>query len=136
MHGQCDLPALHKALHKLVERHEALHTKISPEGDKQIICAHVRLEVPLLDWSNLAEGAYQQHIEQWLQQEISKPFKMDQAPLLRASILKKSETCHELVVLIHHMVADGWSWNILLHELSALYSAERHRQSAHLEIAH
>ncbi len=55
--------------------------------------------------------------------ELKQPFDMGQAPLLRCLILSVSEDQHVLIVVIHHMIADSWSLDVLMHELAAHYNA-------------
>lgn len=122
MQGDCNLTALRDALQKLVDRHEALRTTIGPEGETQCIKASLPIHIPLFDWS--PSTIHEQKMEHWLLDEIRNPFQLDQAPLLRSFIIKQSEQVHDLIVIVHHMAADGWSWFLLLQELAALYSAE------------
>lgn len=132
MQGACNLAALRLALQKLVDRHEALRTAISLDGETQCVKAALPIAVPLLDWSSSPETAGEQEIEQWLLHEIRKPFQLDQPPLLRSYILKRGENIHDFVVIVHHMAADGWSWALLFQELATLYSATCQGISAQL----
>src|SRR5437867_3816361 len=53
MRGSFDAEAMRKAIQDLVQRHEALRTSISPVGDEQQIYPRARIEVPLIDLSQL-----------------------------------------------------------------------------------
>ena len=48
--------------------------------------------------------------------EASKPFDLSKGPLLRAKLLRLSPGEHILVLVIHHIIVDGWSMNLLFHE--------------------
>lgn len=132
MQGTCHLAALRQALQGLVDRHEALRTAIQEDGETQRARTTLPLTVPLLDWSSSAETGDAHSLEQWLAGEICRPFQLDQPPLLRSCIIKQSENVHDLVVIVHHMAADGWSWALLFHELAALYSAACQGNTAQL----
>lgn len=131
LQGQLDLNALRTAVRLLVERHEALRTTFSVEGDYQIIVPALHLDVPLIDLSHVDGVRQETLVSIWLKREISRPFDLEQGPLIRASVLKKSANEHLLVLLYHHIIVDGWSISVLLQELSELYSAtyqQRHPQ--------
>ncbi|BAZ49869.1 amino acid adenylation domain-containing protein [Nostoc sp. NIES-4103] len=61
--------------------------------------------------------------QQLATQEIQRPFNLTCDPLVRATLLKLSQTDHILLLVIHHIVCDGWSIGILAQELAALYQA-------------
>src|SRR5581483_10769924 len=51
------------------------------------------------------------------------PFDLRAGPLWRVRLVRKSASDHILLLAIHHLICDGWSYDILLRELGALYSA-------------
>ena len=51
------------------------------------------------------------------------PFDLATGPLVRTALIRLSTESHVLAVVIHHIVADGWSFRILFDELSADYEA-------------
>ncbi|MGI2909818.1 condensation domain-containing protein, partial [Tolypothrix sp. VBCCA 56010] len=55
--------------------------------------------------------------------EASRPFDLAVDPLVRASLLKLKEKEHVLLVVMHHIVSDGWSIGVLVRELAAVYQA-------------
>ena len=57
------------------------------------------------------------------EQEAHRPFDLEQGPLLRAMLLRVSEQEHVLVLVMHHIVSDGWSMGVLVREVAALYEA-------------
>jgi hypothetical protein len=54
-----------------------------------------------------------------------KPFDLSSGPLLRALLIRLDDEAHLLVMVLHHIAGDGWSWGILLRELDALCGAGR-----------
>jgi hypothetical protein len=58
-----------------------------------------------------------------LEEDARLPFDLTAAPLLRATLVKLSDTEHLLLLTIHHIAFDGWSTGILIREFSALYDA-------------
>src|SRR5262249_10240703 len=56
-------------------------------------------------------------------EEGLRPFDLAQGPLLRGFLLRLDENDHVLALTMHHIVGDGWSSGILIHEIQALYAA-------------
>src|SRR5690606_4905916 len=55
---------------------------------------------------------------------VETPFLLDEGPLLRAELVRLSEDEHVLLLHAHHLVCDGWSWNVIVRELGTLYSRQ------------
>jgi len=124
LQGSLQLGAMQRAFQKVVDRHEALRTIISSEGDVQQILPTLTIDVPLIDFSSLDTAERDAKVDEWLKQESRQSFDLTQAPLLRVNILKLDEELHLLLLSAHHIVIDGWSIGVLLQEVSAFYSAE------------
>ena len=62
-------------------------------------------------------------MRQLAREEAQRPFDLVRGPLLRESLLRLSRDEHVLLLGVHHIVSDGWSMDILLRELAALYGA-------------
>ncbi|HEV7515454.1 MAG TPA: condensation domain-containing protein, partial [Thermoanaerobaculia bacterium] len=52
-----------------------------------------------------------------------RPFDLARGPLLRALLLREGGECHVLHLAMHHIVSDGWSMDILVREMTVLYTA-------------
>ncbi|MBB5866574.1 non-ribosomal peptide synthetase, partial [Xanthomonas sp. 3058] len=122
--GKLDRDALGKALDQLLVRHQALRTVFASDQDTptQVVLPAQRSFV--LDCIDLRQAAdpeadAQRHAEQ----ETGTPFDLTSGPLIRGRLLQLAEHEHRLLITIHHIVADGWSISVLLHELGALYTA-------------
>ena len=59
-------------------------------------------------------------------QEARAPFSLAKGPLFRATLLKVAPGSHVLLVTMHHVISDGWSLGVLVHDLAALYDAFAH----------
>jgi NRPS condensation-like uncharacterized protein len=55
-----------------------------------------------------------------MKEEVCKPFKLSESPLLRARLLRLAPNEHVLQVTMHHIVSDGWSSGVMIRELAAL----------------
>ncbi|GCE23094.1 non-ribosomal peptide synthetase [Dictyobacter kobayashii] len=121
--GPLQKDSLYQSLQKVIARHEALRTTFSPEGDQQYIAASLKLQVHEVAFTQHTQESYAQHLYDWMQQEVQRPFDLANGPLIRFHLLTKTEQEHVLILTIHHSIADGWSMGLLLREISALYSA-------------
>ncbi|PPK65378.1 non-ribosomal peptide synthetase [Actinokineospora auranticolor] len=115
--GDLDVPALVAAVRGLVAAHESLRTTFAEVDGRpvQVVHAEIDLPVPVRD---CAEDA----LADTLQAEFSRPFDLRTGPLLRALIVRVSETAHVLLLTSHHIAVDGWSLGVLTEELAARYA--------------
>ena len=133
LEGAFNIDAMERAIQNIVQRHEALRTRICPEGNFQEILPKVEFKIPFIDFSNSLNGEYESQISQWLEQKIQEPFNLNQAPLFQVYILKLEEKLHQLIIKIHHIISDGFSTGIMLQEISTLYEAYCQGNIAQLE---
>ena len=123
--GPLQVDALHAALNEVLRRHEALRTvcRVTPDGPRQEVLAATSLPLPLIDLSSLAEDVANESARRAAIEQFSKPFDLTCGPLVRHTLLRITDSHHVLVLTTHHFVADGWSVQLLLEELNALYQA-------------
>jgi len=125
LRGAFEAEAMRRATQQLIERHEALRTTFSPSGEAQRIAASVRIDVPLVDLSNLKDGEREARTNELIDCEAQYQFDLVNGPLLRAQIIRLAEQHHLFVLTAHHLVCDGWARGVLLYELGQLYSANQ-----------
>lgn len=120
--GQLHVAALARVLDEIVRRHEILRTtfKVIDGQPVQIIAARSQ-SLPVLDLGELPDA--EAEARRLVEEEARRPFSLEQGPLLRTTLLRLSAQEHILVVVLHHIVADGWSAGILVKEIKALYEA-------------
>ncbi len=124
LQGSLNLEVMHQALQKVVNRHEALRTIISSQGDFQQILPSVKIDIPVIEFSNLDSCDRQVKVAEWLRKEGREPFDLSIGPLLRVHILKLESQLHLLVLTAHHIIIDGWSIDVIFKDLGTIYSAE------------
>ncbi|MEM7587941.1 MAG: condensation domain-containing protein, partial [Acidobacteriota bacterium] len=125
--GPLDVPALARALVRVVARHETLRTHFTAIGTgfEQHIVEHLDPGLPIVDLSFLPESTRSAEARRVETQEVRRPFDLGRGPLLRAMLLRSSEADHEFFLTLHHVVSDGWSQGVLIQELIAFYRSER-----------
>ncbi|WP_431225774.1 amino acid adenylation domain-containing protein [Serratia sp. L9] len=124
MHGSLDPDLLQRCLDDLIERHASLRSVFTAEDG----IGYSKL-LPTCGWPALkkydfsSEARPQTAVEKLYQHEVAHKFTISQGPLVRASLAKTGDDEHYLLLIIHHIVTDGWSMEIMARELGALYSA-------------
>ncbi|MCC5644526.1 amino acid adenylation domain-containing protein [Nostoc sp. CHAB 5824] len=136
LEGNLNKEALESALQQVVFRHEILQTSFRKVAGLKLPVMVVEdnciFSYQEIDLSNSATEAVA--IELACQNETRKPFNLEQAPLLRASLLKLSVNKHILVITLPALCADNETLKNLFWEISDLYgngSAKEVVQYAH-----
>ena len=125
--GPLDVGALEESLNEIVKRHDALRTSFPVREGRpvQVISPVRQVPVPQTDLSDLPAETREREASNAAGIEASRPFDLASGPLVRARLLRLAEGDHVLIVTMHHIVSDGWSVDVFLRELIALYSAFR-----------
>lgn len=108
--GVLNEAALLSSIERLTERHDALRSTFSEDGTEMRI--HRGMKV---DFSNATD------LEKTLHEEASTSFDLQKGPLMRMRLIHDRDK-NTLVMTAHHAVVDGWSYNVIAEELSALYN--------------
>src|SRR5262249_8850907 len=127
LQGPLDVRALQEALAEIVRRHEVLRTTLVADGGipRQVIAESLEVPLPVEDLSGFDPEPRQDRVQAFLRAEVVRPFDLARGPLLRAGLLRLGEQEHIAVVVMHHVISDGWSLGVLIREVSALYQAFR-----------
>ncbi|MCF5358692.1 amino acid adenylation domain-containing protein, partial [Pseudomonas syringae] len=126
LRGRLDSEALQATLDRIVARHEALRTHFAlHEGQAIQVIAPATQGFALVthDLRALDSAAQHEAVQQLAGEEALAPFDLSSGPLIRGRLVQLSETEHILLVTQHHIVSDGWSTGVLLHEIGTLYRA-------------
>jgi amino acid adenylation domain-containing protein/non-ribosomal peptide synthase protein (TIGR01720 family) len=123
--GPLNIDALQRSFDELVRRHETLRTTfdLSEAGVEQVIHSPSPLPVRVEDLRGRRPQENERMVRQRLSEEVSRPFDLSRGPLARVVLLRLSENEQVLLVMIHHIVSDGWSNAIIIRELTTLYDA-------------
>ncbi|MFZ2651519.1 MAG: amino acid adenylation domain-containing protein [Burkholderiaceae bacterium] len=125
LRGALDVPALENALQALAARHDSLRMDIVESGGVPV--QRLRPDVPWALQQHDLRACKPAQRESVLQKRLAEfaeaPIALEQAPLARAAVFRLRATEHVLALIIHHIVCDGWSLQIVLRELAAEYNA-------------
>ncbi|WP_394332732.1 condensation domain-containing protein [Chitinophaga rupis] len=125
LHGKLDTASLEQAFRALIQRHEILRT-VFPLIDgrirQQVIpAADHHYHMPLIDLQ--AATGQEAQVKHWANQAASLEMDIEKGPLLHTTLLRLSAEKHLLLFTMHHLVADGWSMEVIIHDLLAYYYA-------------
>jgi amino acid adenylation domain-containing protein len=136
--GPLDVEALRRAVREIVRRHEDLRTTfaITASGDVagpvQVVVPAPELPLHLEDLSELPPAGREAEVLRRARAEAQRPFDLVRGPLLRMTLLRLGEFDHAALLVLHHIVGDGWSLGVLMRELAILYQAYREGGSSPL----
>jgi amino acid adenylation domain-containing protein/non-ribosomal peptide synthase protein (TIGR01720 family) len=132
--GALDVDAVRAAFDALVARHAVLRTRFS--GGEGTPLQHA---LPAADarsayrWDTLDATALDaDRLRAQLIVNARAPFDLESGPLLRVTLARLAPQRHVLHLVLHHIISDGWSIEVLLREFAALYRAARAREQADL----
>lgn len=124
LEGPLDVAAMRRSLGRLVERHEALRTVFHEVGGelRQVVQPSAAVDLHEADLRGEPDPA--SAARERLARDAEEPFDLGRLPLARAHALRLGEARYVLGLNVHHIVSDGWSFNVLFGELAALYAEE------------
>ncbi len=132
--GPLDASLLSRCLQELVNRHESLRTVFREgEGDAvQEVQHHVNAHLELQDLTGLSTQQCSEEVTRWIKTEAHRQFDLATGPLFRTRLLRLSEREYVFVLIVHHIVFDGWSEGVFFNELRGLYAAFSRNQPSPL----
>jgi amino acid adenylation domain-containing protein len=129
--GPLDIQALQNAVDDLVKRHESLRTTFADSNNDPVQIIAQSLHIPLR-FTDLPD-ADDSRLQAKLTELVNQPFDLAEGPLLRLHMLKLGNDRHVLLLMIHHIVSDAWSLNVLWQDLTRLYNAHCRNKPAGLQ---
>ncbi|MEU9447536.1 amino acid adenylation domain-containing protein [Streptomyces sp. NPDC048277] len=123
--GPLDQDAALAALRGVVERHTVLRSRIAlgDDGPRQRTEPAGVFAPELVDLSDLGRDQAEARARELAEADAALPFDLARAPLLRARLIRLAAEEHLLVVVVHHLVFDGWSAGVFWSEFHAGYRA-------------
>jgi len=123
--GNLNVTALERSFRELIRRHEVLRTTFDKDGDQpvQVIRESFDFRIDLINLQNSSPTVIDSEINDRALEEASRPFNLQEGPLLRVNLLQFTEIDHVLLMTMHHIVSDNWSTGLLVHEVVRLYEA-------------
>jgi amino acid adenylation domain-containing protein len=119
INGDLDILLLQEAFRQIIVRHEVFQTCF-----KTIDGNPYQYLIGADDWKlKTINSKNESDVHQLIQDEIALPFDLTSDYLERMTIIQLDPTKNVLVLVMHHIVSDGWSISILMDELVTFYNA-------------
>jgi hypothetical protein len=126
LEGELKTEALELSLQYIVRRHSILRSMFAADSQGGLsveISPRDNPEFVRRDLTHIVEGDRLNAVRARINEEVQRPFHLDEPPLVRALLLRTAEAEHYLALTVHHIACDGWSAIILARELSHAYAA-------------
>jgi hypothetical protein len=117
--GPLDAEALQRSLDRLIARHESLRAHFALAGDDVMMCVTPTVTIPIERRDLAAGDDPRASARNEIARECAQEFDLMRAPLVRASLFRRSPTQHLFI-----LVSDAWSNNLIQKELAAFYADE------------
>ncbi len=118
--GNVSAPKLTRAVERLVQRHDALRASFDESGSTMRI-APVVVRAPVVDLSAITDSAERERqLQELIADETAMPFRLPQGPLFRSQIVRMTADSAAVVFTGHHTICDGWSLDVMIHDLVRL----------------
>lgn len=123
--GQVSLPLLEQSFTELLKRHVPLRTRfLEHEGRPvQVIMPPPAFTIATCDLRTFPEDERDKQLQQHIQEEYARPFDLTSGPLMRAFLFELTDQSAILLILLHHLITDGWSNVLIIKELGQIYGA-------------
>jgi amino acid adenylation domain-containing protein len=125
LRGPLDREVLRRAMAEIGQRHAVLRSRLLMRDGAlyQRVDDRAPLSVVEVDLTSIDPARRTAEALRLLHEAARRPFALARGGLFRGLLLRHDNEDHELVIMVHHAVFDGWSVGILSRELSALYTA-------------
>ncbi|MDY6811698.1 MAG: condensation domain-containing protein, partial [Actinomycetota bacterium] len=123
--GRLDPHRLREAVHSAVRRHPHLAARFHHQFDQPVQVVPADPEVPWQFVDLSAEQRADDTIAQLCRAERAAVCDLAEHSAVRVALIRTAPDRHRLVLTNHHIVLDGWSLPVLLHEMFAGYYGQR-----------
>lgn len=123
LRGDVDVVALQQAFKDIIKRHTILSYNYKSTADAQpcqYFNGHLAFSLQQIDLCTQADQ--QQLLQKMIVEDYNQSFDLTSQLMLRASLIKIADHHYQLLVTVHHIVADGWSIGLICRELASNYN--------------
>ena len=122
--GRLLLAPFVSALREILRRHGALRMTFHDVGGipEQLETAEARPCLPIIDLRSLSPERRQATVQHLMDDEARRRFDLERGPLLRTTLLQLDRESYVLLLTMHHIASDRWSFDLFLREFVELYT--------------
>ena len=132
--GNLNQEVLEQSFQEITRRHEILRTTFDTVAGSPIQKINPEAVVPIsvVDWQEMPSAQQEEQLPKLAQSEQELAFDLSRGPLWRLKLVKLAPQDHILILTMHHIITDGWSFGILIKEFSNLYQSYSEGKSSPL----
>ena len=122
IHAYLEIAVVNRVWQKIIEKHPILRTTYTSYEGKPVqqVNQQENFKVEVIDASDWSED---QLVEK-IYAIADRPFNLEKDSVLRVNLFTRSAAEHILLLTMHHIAGDMWSYDLLLREFQALYPGE------------
>ncbi|MEH1017432.1 amino acid adenylation domain-containing protein [Micromonospora sp. CPCC 206060] len=123
--GPLDTRVLRAALTEITARHEIMRTRYDAVDGRavQVVDQPGPVEVDVVDLTGLPATDRDSRLDEVVDAALHLPIDLRSEAPLRTRLIRCAADDHVLLLVVHHIAFDGWSWGVLARELHTLYGA-------------
>ncbi|MFQ5796950.1 MAG: condensation domain-containing protein, partial [Candidatus Bipolaricaulia bacterium] len=123
--GMLNKAALEHSLKELIRRHESLRTTFPNVGGRpvQVIAPEQPVTIKEVDLRMVPEDQRLEEVRRLTTEEARRPFDLELGPLMRLLLVQLGEEDRVLLLTMHHIISDHWSFGVIGRELALAYNA-------------
>ena len=134
--GNVSIKKMTRAMERLVARHDALRASFDEPGVAMKIASAQKIALPVTDLSSVEKPTLkEERLRKLIARETCTTFPLPAGPLFRSQMVLLGSDRAAVILTAHHTICDGWSLDVLIHDLCAFYSEEVTGAAASLEPA-
>ncbi|WP_270171318.1 non-ribosomal peptide synthase/polyketide synthase [Paenibacillus sp. SYP-B4298] len=124
LEGPLSVNGLVHCLHVIASRHDSLRTTFHLDGGHAVARIAELAEIPLeLYQAQGLDTEKREHARSMVLELSRRPFRLEAEPPIKAALIQLHEQEHHLLLVMHHMISDGWSLRVIQQELQDHYRA-------------
>ncbi|BDU16074.1 non-ribosomal peptide synthetase [Lysobacter auxotrophicus] len=135
LRGPLQLDAFQAALNAMIQRQSVLRTTIALVDGEPMQVVHDAVDVGItdvVDVSDLAKDEREAEVSRLMDALIQTPFELDRAPLIRSRLFRLGPEEHVWFFMTHHLIWDGWSFDLMYTDMAELYAAQLEKREPKL----
>jgi len=123
LEGELNIGLLQETMDRIAQRHEMWRTIFEEEDGEpyQVVLPKTTIPIEIIDLSDKNEDDIEVEMLFMCRESCQEVFYLDKGPLARLRLYKKSNHEYVFLVVMHHIIIDAWSMNILKDEISKIY---------------
>ncbi len=124
--GALDLRLLERTVNEIIKRHESLRSVfvVDQNGEPaQKVLSSTEINIPLVSLTHVDESERENRRWEIARENSKIKFNLATGPLLRLIAIQEKEDVHCIILTMHHIICDGWSMGVFIHELVSIFKA-------------